>query len=187
MYYGKYKNIRNSTWHCLVECGVTSLPIKVASIVKYYGGLICKNSEVNLLAPNQSGKTYFISESEWYIVVDDSDSIKRQRHTIMHELGHFLLGHFGDSPISNSYSEIKPKEEIEADSFAVRMLAPACVLWGLDLHSSVEIDKVCNILYAAARNRSDRMKILYKRNKFLTHPLERIVYKQFEDFIKNNR
>ena len=32
-----------------------------------------------------------------------------------------------------------------------------------------------------------RMRILYERDRFLTSPLERAVYKQFEAYIRENR
>ena len=71
--------------------------------------------------------------------------------------------------------------------FAARLLAPACVLWGLDLHTAEEISEACNISLQAAGFRAERMKELYRRNRFLTSPLERKLYDQFRDFIEQNR
>ncbi|MDE5753275.1 MAG: ImmA/IrrE family metallo-endopeptidase, partial [Oscillospiraceae bacterium] len=107
-----------------------------------------------------------------------------KRYTVMHELGHFLLGHLGETPLSRSEYDCRPSEEQAADKFAIDMLAPACVLWGLHLHRPEEIAKVCNISMQAAGYRAERMKLLYQRNKFLSHPLERRVYAQFSEFIR---
>ena len=106
---------------------------------------------------------------QWYIIVDDSDYITVQRYSIAHEIGHILMG--------------KDISEYEAERFAIDILAPACVLWGLHIHSAEDISRVCNISLTAARRRAERMSILYQRNKFLTSPLERQIFKQFSDFI----
>lgn len=85
------------------------------------------------------------------------------------------------------FNTSKPEIETEADMFASRLLAPACVLWGLDLHTVDEIAKVCNISKKAAQARADRMATLYKRNKFLTNPIEREVFNNFREFINQNK
>ena len=77
--------------------------------------------------------------------------------------------------------------EMEANIFASRLLAPACVLWGCGVKTAEEIQQLCNISRQAAEYRMERMRILYARNKFLTSPLERRVYSQFEDYIQKNK
>lgn len=70
--------------------------------------------------------------------------------------------------------------------FAIRLLSPACVLWGLNLHTAEEIAEYCDISLQAASYRAERMAELYRRNRFLRSPVERTLYKQFEPFIKEN-
>lgn len=123
-------------------------------------------------------------QNQVYILVDKYAIPTRKRYTVMHELGHFLLGHLGDEPLSRSEHDCKPSEEQAADKFAIDMLAPACVLWGLQLHTPEDIARVCNISMQAARFRAERMKVLYQRNKFLSHPLEQRVFAQFRAFIR---
>lgn len=41
--------------------------------------------------------------------------------------------------------------------------------------------------YQAAYHSAGRMKELYRRDKFLTSPLERAVFENFRDYITNNR
>lgn len=108
-----------------------------------------------------------------HIIVDDAEPMPVQRYSIAHEIGHILLG-IGLS-------------EHEAERFAIDILAPACVLWKLDIHAAEEISNLCSISITAARNRAKRMEVLYARNKFLTSPLERQVYSQFIDFIGKNK
>lgn len=74
-----------------------------------------------------------------------------------------------------------------ANMFAARLLAPACVLWGCGVRSAADIMRLCDISEQSAEYRWARMQELYKRGKFLTHPLERAVYEQFSDYIRANK
>ena len=183
--YGKYKYVRNASWQVLLDYNVRQLPVKITDIAKQADIKVVKNSDCHLLKDNQIGLSILI-DSKWYIVFDDNMSSERARFTIAHELGHIFLGHISllnRSDSENEYKE-KPEEETQADMFAARLLAPACVLWGLHLHSANDISQICNISYQAATYRAQRMELLYKRNKFLTSQLERKVYSNFENFIK---
>lgn len=187
--YGKYKDARDAAWQCLIDNKVNLLPVKVNSIATTNDITILKYSDVNpgRLSAGESGVTCFVG-NDIYIIYRDTEPIERCRFTIAHELGHILLGHrlIGDK-LSRKFDLTKPEAEQEADIFASRLLAPACVLWGLNLHTAEEIAAVCNISISAALARAERMEVLYKRNKFLTSSLERQVYKQFEDYIKSKR
>lgn len=152
-------------------------------IVKEMGIKVIKDSNIHELKPNESGVSIF-DGNFWYIVYNDNEGRKRNRFTIAHELGHILLGHeLKDGYYARSKTVMKPLLESEADTFAVRLLAPACVLWGLNVHSAEEIAELCDISYSAAKIREERMRVLYQRNKFLTSSLEKQVFRKFEPFI----
>lgn len=169
MIYNNYKKTRNASWKCLIECNITKLPTDLSQICRHYGIQIVKNSNLTAskLCPDERGKAIKLDE-KYYIIVRDSDSVQAQRYTIAHEIGHILI---------NSASEY------EAERFAIGILAPACVLWGLNLKTPGEIAKACNISIKSASIRAQRMQVLYERNKFLIDPLERKLYQQFESFI----
>lgn len=189
MVYGIYQNLRDAVWLCLIENDIKTLPIPIIGIAKKYNIEVLKYSQVNKswLKTSESGTTIFIKD-KIYIIYRDSELVQRCRFTIAHELGHILLGHkLIDGRHFRKFDISKPEIEIEADMFASRLLAPACVLWGLDLHTADEIAKVCNTSKQAAQMRADRMEILYKRNKFLISPLEREVFNNFRDFINQNK
>lgn len=188
--YGKYKNVRNAAWQCLIDFNVAELPVKVFRIAEMSGIKVIENSEVNgdnKLAQGELGKSIF-EKGEWFIIFDETKPKHLCRYTIAHELGHIFLGHEtkGDQH-RRTFNTIKTEEETEADMFAARLLAPACVLWALDLYTPEEIFKVCDISLAAATNRAKRMDVLYKRNKFLVSPLERQVYKNFKKYIEKTK
>lgn len=185
--YGKYKNVRNAAWQVLIDYKINELPVKVTEITKKSNIKLLNNSDCNFLQNNQLGVSIHI-DNDWYIIVDDTMNVERIRFTIAHELGHIFLGH--ESLLHRTPNSIfieKPEEETEADMFAARLLAPACVLWGMELHSPKDIAQACNISYEAATYRAMRMEILYNRNKFLTSDLEKQVYSNFSVFIEKHK
>lgn len=187
MIYGIYKNARNAAWQCLLDYNVTSLPVNVMQIAKTAGIKVVKNSKAKLLLPNESGAS-FINNKQWYIVYDDTAAKQRCRFTVAHEMGHIFLGHkIKRNQHTQNFNSSRPIAEQEADIFASRLLAPACVIWGLKLKSTNEIAKVCDISISAAEFRAERMKILYERNKFLTNPFERKVFNNFKSFINTKK
>lgn len=178
--YGIYKSTRNSSWRCLIDCNITELPIKPVKIAAFYGltCLLATTAQLN----GMSGMVEPV-DNNIYISFNGDEPVTRQRFTIMHELGHYVLGHLGDTPLSRSERECKPEEETAADRFAADMLMPACVLWGLGIHTAEDIARVCGVSIQAARIRAERMEVLYRRNMFLSHPLERQVFQQFKPWI----
>lgn len=187
MLYGAYKNLRNAAWQVLIDYNIDALPVDLRSICKKTGIKIIKDSTVHLLLPLQSGIS-ILNGNKWYIIYADDQSVERCRFTVAHELGHIFLGHQLVSGYhARTFDVSRPQTEQEADMFAARLLAPSCVLWGLDLRMPEEIAAACKISYSAAYARADRMKILYRRNKFLTSPVEREVYKNFSKYIQKNR
>lgn len=185
MIYGKYKGVRNASWQAIIDFGITKLPVGLIGIAKQANILVVKNSLAKRLKPNERGISIY--DGQWIIVYDDTQSSAVSRFTIAHEFGHIFLGH----RLKNGYYartfEKRNEEEQEADMFAARLLAPACILHEIKALTAEEIMKVCNISSAAAKIRAERMEILEQRNKYYLHPLERQVRQQFEDFIQKNR
>lgn len=185
--YGVYKKARNASWQALIDNKVDSLPVDIVQIVRNNGIQLLKNSQAKELRSGEAGISVF-DGTQWYIVYDDSVSLGRKRFTVAHEIGHIFLGH----PLVAGFHARTtggklPQTENEANIFASRFLAPACVLWGLNAHTAAEISRFCEISAESAEIRAKRMAELYKRNMFLTSPLERRVYSQFEKFIGQNR
>ena len=186
-FYEKYKNVRDASWRTLIDFNICSLPVSLSEICNKLDITLLDNSHAQELRHGESGVSENLN-GKWYIIFDDTDVHGRQRFTVAHELGHILMGH----PMKNGYytrheNIAKPYDETEADMFAARLLAPACVLWGLNVRTAEQIADICDISRSAASYRAERMEILRRRGKFLTSPLEKQVYKQFEPFINDNR
>ena len=200
--YGKYKQVRNSSWQCLIDCNMTCLPMKVSSIAaKMNIGLYKYSQNSTLLRKaglehlmRAKGFAYMAPSGKLMIFYDDSQSRQEIRYTIAHELGHILLGHVDSNhPQGRLLQPSDPKLEKDADSFAVRILAPACILHSLQISSAEEIAALCDIPLDFARSRAKRMSELYKREEkllasgapscFLRSPQERQVLSDFQSFI----
>ncbi|MDR2902918.1 MAG: ImmA/IrrE family metallo-endopeptidase [Clostridiales bacterium] len=185
--YGVYKGVRNAAWQCLIDHKITALPVDLIRIAAESGVVIRKNSDVHELYGRESGAC-ILHNGQWYLIYDDACVVGRRRFTIAHELGHIFLGHeLINGRHGRSFDARNPQSETDADVFASRLLAPACVLWALDIRTADEISKVCGISDAAAKIRANRMRVLYDRQKFLTSPLERRVLEQFKAFILKNK
>lgn len=209
--YGCYNDARNASWRCLIDHGVGSLPVSVSKILRADGiplGRYCDNAEhfsrhgLGYLL-NNDGFTIRDDGGRLFVYYDETMHPRRTRFTLAHELGHIYLGHLLADGHNVEYSarnrepfDTDDPLEMEANVFASRLLAPACVLWRLGIHDASDISSLCNISMAAAQFRAERMELLYQREAewmatrghscFLQSPLERQVLAQFEEYIKKD-
>lgn len=185
MNYKRYQTSRNATWQLLIALKIKELPIKITDLCNKIG-ISVKSIPLNT---DEDGISVMHNNTPIIIVNSNKKvSTARMRFTIAHELGHIILGHVGKYELVNR--EPSPSDnpiETEANIFASRLLSPACVLWGCNVKTPEDIMKLCEISHQAAEYRMNRMRILYSRNKFLSHPLERKVFRQFVRFIRANR
>lgn len=198
MDYRDYQNARDAAWRILLDCNVDRLPVRLNAV--------CRKMKIRVLTYGQStkmiewaslsqtahrtdGMTFYFGETP-IVLFDEKVLPARARFTVAHELGHIILGHVRPGSVTTMNREPRPEdapEEQAANRFAARLLAPACVLWGLGVHTPEEIMELCHISRQAAQFRASRMEELYRRNKFLTSPLEQEVYRQFQSFIQGYR
>lgn len=194
MNYKDYQQARDAAWRILIDCQVHELPVSLNAICKHLGVRVFSYEDASQMIEKrglsevitQTDGLSFYNKGMPIILFDQSLSLSRNRFTIGHELGHIILWHVKPGQATTRNREPSPGDdpfETAANQFSVRLLAPACVLWGLDLHTPEEISEACGISITSARFRAERMEILYKRGKFLTSPLERQLYEQFKDFI----
>lgn len=197
MQYKDYTMVRDAAWRLLIDCNVIKLPIKITDILQSLNIEIHKyNDNESFISQNNLKELSLTTDgfclllhSQPHIFYNGTKSVERMRFTLAHELGHILLGHISDKPTNRNIEPIDGDNYIEqeANIMASRILAPACVLWGLDVQTPQQIASLCNISLESAKWRHKRLMQLYKRNKFLTSPLEQQVYNQFLEYIKNHR
>ena len=205
--YKNYATARDNAWQYLIRHKVKELPVDVFEL--------CRRDKIVLL-PYSTQKAKDVAEiigtrelmeltdgftlqikKNPVIFWDDSKPITRQRFTVAHEIGHLKNGDVGLVPTQRNQepSENDDSLEVAANVFASRILAPACVLWALDVHDPDRIAEMCHISKTAAHWRYKRLETLYARDKefqrkygkscFLMSPLEEKVYKQFKRYIRN--
>lgn len=109
-----------------------SIPVDVEGLAMSLG----VNVQKTYLPDTVSGLIQKISKDRYEITVNAKHSETRQRFTMAHELGHFVLHRFmmGDgnaddcayrSDGSFKNNKIGPREETEANKFAANLLMPA--------------------------------------------------------------
>lgn len=198
MNYRDYQNARDAAWRILLDCNVDRLPVNLNIIcrrlkirVLTYGqnaGMI-ERARLSQAAHRTDGMTFYVRGTP-VVLFNEKVTPARAKFTVAHEVGHIILGHVKPGGVTVANREPHPEdapEEQAANQFAARLLAPACVLWGMGVHTPEEIMELCHVSRPAAQFRADRMEELYRRNRFLTSKLEREVYRQFQPFIQEYR
>ena len=190
--YEVYKIARNAAWQALIDCKIDSLPVNLNTVAEHYRYDVVLYSHcpmVQILKPDAAAGDGFITKLGRTTMIFLNDQIKtrsRRRFTLAHEIGHGVLGDPLDViQTRNSEQDSDDPHETACNVFARDLLAPACVLAALDIHTPDEIMKLCDISRPSAEIRAERMKLLYARDMFCSHPLERQVLGQFDGFIKS--
>ena len=182
MNYREYQGARDMAWRILLREGICALPVGIVGLCGRLG------IAVQGYTPQDQKEGFSVIMKGQPVIYVRRDRPKtRKRFTVAHELGHILLGHVGEYPLSRDPLPQDDPREKAANAFAVRILAPACVLWGCGVQTPEEIAALCGISLEAAAFRAGRLALLRQRNKFLTSPLERAVYEQFQPFITCHR
>ena len=203
IFYKKYRDTRDASWKALIQCKVNALPVKVTDICRKmkikaipYTNEILQIYDVNW---NETDGFCVLVHNRPVIFYNLDKSKGRQRFTIAHELGHIIRGHLDTRSMINREPDPQhdSPEEHEANIFASRLLAPACVLWGCNVTSAQQLASMCDISITSAKFRMKRMEELYEREHrfyakygkscFLQSPLERKVYKQFIKYIEEHK
>lgn len=205
--YQHYETARDNAWRYLIRHRVRELPVDVFALCRKDGITMVPYSwdkakdmaklvgALDVMA-RTDGFTVCVKK-QVIIFWDDSLPMPRQRFTVAHELGHIFNGDVGEAPTlrNREPSGNDDPRETAANVFASRILAPACVLWGMRVHDASKIAELCELSDAAAFWRYERLKTLYEREKiflakygkscFLISPLEKKVFKQFKRYIQN--
>lgn len=194
MSYKNYTNARDAAWNTLIECGVSSLPVRPSEICKHYNWILADykagQRSIELLGltklKEKTDGFCTVTDNHVYIFFDSTLPVGRQRFTVAHEIGHLILGHVGHGMATVENREptgTERAEERQANQFAARLLAPACVLHEIGATTPEIIQKLCGVSRQAAEFRAERMQELERRSRYYSHPLEQQVVKQFESYI----
>lgn len=185
MTYKDYQKSRDAAWEILINEDVCELPILIIQLCEKMGITVKYDYAMETGVDGYSQIIHGVP----HIFLDPYAAPARKKFTTAHELGHIILKHTGayGSIVHRGHNLKGGYIEQEANVFASRLLAPACVLWGCGVQTQSDIVNLCQISNDAAKYRMERMQELYKRQKFLTSPLEQKVYAQFESYIATHK
>lgn len=114
-------DIEGIAWRIIEKYWELSVPVNVYEISRKMGVELVSDPSLPV-----SGEFSLEEKNKPLIKVNTSESPLRQRFTLAHELGHFVLNHgpaFRD-PASNFSGNIWDKKEVEANRFAAALLMP---------------------------------------------------------------
>lgn len=124
--------IRAKANELLKKCGISTAPVNVEGIASSLGILLrrtpAEDQVSGFLFKQKSGPTV--------IGVNSLHHPNRQRFTIAHELGHFILHDFDDVHVDEYVMKLRSpesstgenKDEVEANRFAAELLMPEGIL-----------------------------------------------------------
>lgn len=119
---------KSTALHCLAECQVSALPINPVQILRYYG-LSCKLvSDTSLHGSPGDIRREDYGRSA--ILVNADSTKEHQRFIILHEIGHYLMGHVfpdtskrireeSEQEVQNMYYVLDDQNERTGESFKV--------------------------------------------------------------------
>ena len=124
------------------ELGIKNVPIKPIEIAERKGYILKNYSElspaarIELKTKDRDGVSFYNQELGAFIICyDDVKSYYRKRFTIMHEIGHIVLGHKQESELARKM----------ADYFAAYSLAPSPLIHEYRCEDYMDISNVFDV------------------------------------------
>ena len=201
--YGQYQEARDTAWRALLRMKDKSLPVDPDALAAQLGVEVHPapdpRNNIRLWTLTRQVRGVCVSlriHGVWNIfVLDGSLDGSHRRFAVAHELGHLLLG-AGTRSLSpgvrcfdswdnqgDLIEEPVNRADYVADIFAIRLLAPACLLHELGVDTPRGIMALCGLPPRAAALRAERMELLNRRNVFYVNPLEKQVRDAFRPYL----
>ncbi len=137
-----YRNIEQLAVNLYQELKIRDTAFDVFKVANKKGyqlipySVLKKKKREYLRANGYDAINYFDNRINRYVIIyDDKPSLQRQRFSIMHEIGHILLGHKQESDLAR----------IQANYFAAYALAPSPIIHLYDIEDYVELAEIFNI------------------------------------------
>lgn len=174
----RYEEIKLEVYKLFRDYNIKKVPIDFEELSKKMGiklisySSLKKDQKKKFLNISKDGLSYLSLKDKCYIIYYNDDvAWQRIRFTIMHEIGHIVLGH-------TEYSE---KNEAEANFFSRSALAPICLLMKWEISGLEDIVSTFDISYECAKFISGN---LDKRNQSLNKDYAEYELKLIELFEK---
>ena len=151
--------IIETTLKVFKECHVKSFPIDCMDLLEHYGyrlftydNLFLKNKELYDLCTACS-EDAFRDGTNMIVAYNSHNSKGRIRFSLMHELGHHVLGHTGNSD----------QNEQEANAFASHILAPRMAIHYSKCKNAEDVSQIFDVSHNAAAIAFDSYRRWHRR------------------------
>lgn len=173
-----YAFIESKILNVFIECHITSFPIHCFQLLELYGFKLYSYTEVKKRAPelyilcSQCSDDAFIDKNTGTVIYNNTLTAGRIRFSLMHELGHHVLGHIGE----------EADLETEANYFASHLLAPRMAIHYAGCKNFKDVARCFDLTYEASAYAFDdyrrwRRNIASRRNKITEN--EKKLYDHF--------
>ena len=143
-----YIDLIKNVYRVYKECQIKSFPVDCWAVLDHYNFKVFtysqlkeRSKELYLLSTAFSGDS-FCEQKNRIIAYNEKMNQCRARFSLMHELGHFILRHTGESD----------KNERDADEFASHVLAPRPVIKYMNIKDVDDLHEKFGLSYSAANN-----------------------------------
>jgi Zn-dependent peptidase ImmA (M78 family) len=116
------QRIRGFATRLLKECQIINPPVRIGVIAKKLDLIVESGNPAILDLFIKKNLSAFISLEDKIVVYNSTHPTVRNRFSVAHEIGHFILGHSFNNDIFNLNSQ--DPREIEANIFASELLMP---------------------------------------------------------------
>lgn len=141
-----YLYIINKTLDVMIDCNIRSFPFDCLKILEHYNYTVRTYEEIKKQNPILYDICYNYSEDAFrdnnnkLISYNPDKPPGRIRFSLMHELGHEILRHSGESK----------GNEAQANFFASNILAPRMAIHYANCNNAPEVSKIFDLSYEAA-------------------------------------
>lgn len=172
----RYEEIKISVAKLYQQCAINSTPINGFVIADKLNIKVVPYSTYpqNIKTLNKYSNDGFFIETtngDYSIYYNDKKSYGRINYTIMHEIGHIVLGHVSDNDIVDS----------EAQFFAKYALAPPVLMYKYEICRISEVEKIFGLSNEAAINALKYFDTWQTHRALDFTDYERIIYNQFHN------
>ncbi len=143
----RYEEIKTSVVDMFEHIHITMYPYNPETVLRNLGGIVVPYSSISDETKRTCGQEFskdafqFIKDGCLYVFFNDYVGVGRCRYTLMHEAGHFWLGHTCTSDLAES----------EADFFAKYSLAPPVLVQYYECRDYLQIMSKFQLSEEAAR------------------------------------
>lgn len=152
--------VESYAYRYLENCGAPTLPIGFDRLADWcksegYRVMFYREREArdiievyNLQEYTRSKLAFTVSTEKIRIIfLSDSSSYAERCFALAHELGHIYLRHTNQEILGKAIDDqaLENAQEEEADSFAVCLLAPLCILKKYNILSTTEVEKIAGL------------------------------------------